>query len=180
MKLLKARPELYRQLNQVLSGQMPFLLLNQHSLQGHNSQELHQRHCPVSMLHVLRANSENKEASPSKSLASNYTEKVSMANRCPWRYIRLWVSNISHRSGSWSLWIDCIRQQTTCRINIKSCSNSQPHYFRHCMLFTVALRSRCRHYIFVLSFRLILSFFPCLISAVADWMSTILPHMMTP
>jgi len=35
-----------------------------------------------------------------------------------------------------------------------------------------ALRSRCGHYIFALWF--LLSFFPCLISAVADWMSTIL------
>ena len=35
-----------------------------------------------------------------------------------------------------------------------------------------ALRSRCGHYIFVLF--LLLGFFPRLISAVADWMSTIL------
>jgi len=37
-----------------------------------------------------------------------------------------------------------------------------------------ALRSRCGHYIFVLWF---ISFFPRLISAVANWMSTILQHM---
>jgi len=37
-----------------------------------------------------------------------------------------------------------------------------------------ALRSRCGHYIFVL---FLSSFFPHLISAVADWMSTILLHM---
>ena len=37
-----------------------------------------------------------------------------------------------------------------------------------------ALRSRCGHYIFALWF--LSSFFPRLISA--DWMSTILPHMM--
>jgi len=47
-----------------------------------------------------------------------------------------------------------------------------------------ALRSRCGHYIFILWF--LLSFFlssisfPRLISAVADWMSTILPHMVWP
>jgi len=44
-------------------------------------------------------------------------------------------------------------------------------------LFMPALHSRCRHYIFVLW---LLPFFPRLISAVADWMSTILPHMMWP
>jgi len=44
-------------------------------------------------------------------------------------------------------------------------------------LFMAALRSRCGHYIFVLFF--LSSFFiPRLISAVADWMSTILRHMM--
>jgi len=42
-----------------------------------------------------------------------------------------------------------------------------------------ALRSRCGHYIFVL-FLLLLTFFPRLISAVADWMSTLLRHMMWP
>jgi len=37
------------------------------------------------------------------------------------------------------------------------------------------------HYIFILSFVLLLSsFFPRLISAAADWMSAILPHMMWP
>jgi len=44
-----------------------------------------------------------------------------------------------------------------------------------------ALRSRCGHYIFALWFLLLLSsFFPRLISAIADWMSTILPHMVSP
>jgi len=41
-----------------------------------------------------------------------------------------------------------------------------------------ALRSRCEGYIFVLF--LSFFFFPRLISAVADWMSTILAHMMWP
>jgi len=45
-------------------------------------------------------------------------------------------------------------------------------------LFMPALRSRCGHYIFALWF--LSSFFLRLISAVADWMSTILPHMMWP
>jgi len=48
-----------------------------------------------------------------------------------------------------------------------------------------ALRSRCGHYIFALwflsIFYLLSSFFiPRLISAAADWMSTILPHMVWP
>jgi len=44
-------------------------------------------------------------------------------------------------------------------------------------LIMAALHSRCGHYIFALWFLL---FFPRLISAVADWMSTILPHMVWP
>jgi len=44
-----------------------------------------------------------------------------------------------------------------------------------------ALCSRCGHYIFALWF-LLLSFylFPRLISAIADWMPTILPHLVWP
>jgi len=48
------------------------------------------------------------------------------------------------------------------------------------LLFMAALRSRCGHCIFVLFLSFFLSFFPRLISAVADWMSTILPHMVWP
>ena len=47
------------------------------------------------------------------------------------------------------------------------------------VLVMAALRSRCGHYIFVL-WLLLSSFFLLLISAVADWMSTILPHMLWP
>jgi len=48
-------------------------------------------------------------------------------------------------------------------------------------LFTAALRSRCGHYILQLWFlSFFLSFFPCLFSAVEDWMSAMLPHMMWP
>jgi len=47
-----------------------------------------------------------------------------------------------------------------------------------CSLIMAALRSRCRHYIFVLFLSFSLSFFfPHLVSAVAEWMSTILLHM---
>ena len=48
-------------------------------------------------------------------------------------------------------------------------------------LFMAAMRSRCGHYIsalWFLSFYLSIFFIPRLISAVADWMSTILRHMM--
>jgi len=41
----------------------------------------------------------------------------------------------------------------------------------------VALWNRADHYIFIL---FLLSFFPRLISAVGDWMSTILPRMVWP
>ena len=49
-------------------------------------------------------------------------------------------------------------------------------------LFMVALWNRADHYIFMLWFvlLLLLLFFPRLISAVGDWMSTILPHMVWP
>ena len=49
-------------------------------------------------------------------------------------------------------------------------------------LIMVALWNRADHYIFALWFLLLLlsSFFPRLISAVADWMSAILLHMVWP
>jgi len=46
------------------------------------------------------------------------------------------------------------------------------------LIIMATLRRRSGHYIFVLWF--LLSFFPRLISAVADWMSTILPQMVWP
>jgi len=50
----------------------------------------------------------------------------------------------------------------------------------HAAVIMAALRSRCGHYIFALRFLLSSSFFPRLISAVGDWMSTIFPHMVRP
>jgi len=47
-------------------------------------------------------------------------------------------------------------------------------------VFTAALRGSCGHYIFALWFLLLLSFFPRLISAVADWMFVILAHIVWP
>ena len=52
--------------------------------------------------------------------------------------------------------------------------------FKYFLLFMAALWNRAGHYIFILWFLLLSSFFPCVFSAVADWMSTILPHMMWP
>jgi len=46
------------------------------------------------------------------------------------------------------------------------------------LVIMVALWNRTDHYIFILSFVLLSSFsFPGLISAVAEWMSAILAHM---
>jgi len=50
---------------------------------------------------------------------------------------------------------------------------------RYC-LFMVALWNRADHYIFALWFLLLSFFFPRLISAVADWISAILPHTVWP
>jgi len=52
---------------------------------------------------------------------------------------------------------------------------------RSTFLIMAALRSRCGHYILILCFLLsFFFFFHHLISAVGDWMSTILPHMVWP
>jgi len=55
--------------------------------------------------------------------------------------------------------------------------------FSSLILFMVALWNRADHYIFALWFLLpivIFFFFARLISAVADWVSAILPHMVWP
>ena len=49
--------------------------------------------------------------------------------------------------------------------------------FWRCDFVMVALWNRADHYIFALWFLLSFFFFPRLISAVGDWMSAILPHM---
>jgi len=43
-----------------------------------------------------------------------------------------------------------------------------------------ALWNRAGHYIFMLWFLSSIFVFPCQFSAVGDWMSTILPHMVWP
>jgi len=48
------------------------------------------------------------------------------------------------------------------------------------LIIMVALRSRCGHYVFALWFLSIFFLFPRLISVAAQWMSTILRHMMWP
>jgi len=47
-------------------------------------------------------------------------------------------------------------------------------------VFMTALCNRAGHYIFAMWFLLSIFFFPRLISAVADWMSVIPPHMVRP
>ena len=47
-------------------------------------------------------------------------------------------------------------------------------------LIMVALCNRADHYILPCGFYLLSFFFPRLISAVGDWMSTVLPHMVWP
>ena len=61
-------------------------------------------------------------------------------------------------------------------------SSVSPRFLAADCFVMAALRSRCGHYIFALWFLLLLflSFFPRLISAVADWMSAILAHMVWP
>jgi len=58
------------------------------------------------------------------------------------------------------------------------------HWPTFLVFFMVALCNRAGNYVFALwflsSFFFYLFFFPHLISAAADWMSTILPHMMLP
>jgi len=65
---------------------------------------------------------------------------------------------------------------------INTTSNgSLPILFSCTSLVMAALRSRCGHYIFAMWFlSFYLSFFPRLMSAIADWMSAILPHMVWP
>jgi len=48
------------------------------------------------------------------------------------------------------------------------------------LLVMVALWNRADHYILPCGFFFLSFFFPRLISAVADWMSAILPHMVWP
>jgi len=54
----------------------------------------------------------------------------------------------------------------------------------HCTVQVVIIMAtkwnRAGHYIFAMWFLLLLLSFPRLISAVADWMSTILPHIVWP
>jgi len=63
-------------------------------------------------------------------------------------------------------------------------SASDDFYFALCkcvhIIIMAALRSRCGHYIFALWFLSIFFFILRLILAAADWMSTILPHMVWP
>jgi len=73
------------------------------------------------------------------------------------------------------------RIQRTHQADIKCYWTTRGCNRRLCVLIMAAQWNRTDHYIFILSFVLLLlsssSFFPRLISAAADWMSAILPHM---
>jgi len=71
---------------------------------------------------------------------------------------------------NWRRYTSCLQRQW---------STALP-YWQTASIFMAALRSRCGHHIFAPWFLSSSSFSPRLISAVADWMSTILPHMMWP
>jgi len=73
---------------------------------------------------------------------------------------------------------DCNRPTDRPRYSV---CNNRPHLLRYtvrrCGLIMAALLSRCGHYIFVLFLLSSFSYFSCLISAVADWLSSILLYM---
>jgi len=85
----------------------------------------------------------------------------------PWR----------HPRGTWQIRLNlCILRPTRVHNRNGKCKTAE-----WIKLFMAALRSRCGHYIFALWFLLSSSaFFPRLISAVAEWMLTILLHMVWP
>jgi len=103
----------------------------------------------------------------------------------------LWPHNRMDEDATW--YGSCPRPRPHCVRQGPSCPNEgaqQPPLFGPCLLwpsspmsassellfiFMAALCSRCGHYIFALWF-LSSSFFRRLISAVAEWMSTILLH----
>jgi len=71
--------------------------------------------------------------------------------------------------------------------NINECSNVNIYvYYLTVQIIMVTLCNRADHCIFILWFLILSiylnlsSFFPRLMSAVADWMSAILPHMVWP
>jgi len=67
-----------------------------------------------------------------------------------------------------------------CFLNLVVCTYEMYTVCQNVHLFMVALLNRADHYIIALWFFFFLSFFPRLISDVADWMSAILPHMVWP
>jgi len=101
-------------------------------------------------------------------LSRNYCWRMLHARTCPPRRNRL-IHGVIEYSITWvTRWHD---KELACWILI------------HChLLVMAALRSRCGHHIFcpVISFYLLSFFIHRLISAAADWMSTILAHMVRP
>ena len=80
--------------------------------------------------------------------------------------------------------IICVCMCGSVSVGVRACV--RVFAFNLCMLVMVAVCNRADHYIFILFlsssffFFLLLSFFPRLISAVGDWLFTILWHMVWP
>jgi len=83
-----------------------------------------------------------------------------------------------HPNETEALYLDTHSQQWLFCSSVHTRSASEHLLHRTNALIMAALCNRAGHYVFALWF--LSSFFPCLISAVADWISTILPHMVWP
>ena len=98
--------------------------------------------------------------------------------------VRLWYSHICAEKGRYRLSHLSVWWHYTCTHNASFLALSKVNGMGHCIvlynesgcwsLIMAALWNRAGHYIFALWF------FPCLISAAADWMSTILRHVVSP
>jgi len=91
---------------------------------------------------------------------------------------KYWLLLVSKYIVTELKYIDIAKKLT--RLQVPDCPD-KPKCFPMLTLaaFMAALWNRAGHYIFALRF-LSSSFFPLLISAVGDWMSTMLPHMVWP
>jgi len=91
------------------------------------------------------------------------------------------LTNISSESRSTQAVPKVGQNEATGNLDIEHTVKANTLCIFTCIIM-VALCNRADHYIFMLWFVLLLLsfFFPCLISAAADWMSAILPHVVWP
>jgi len=90
------------------------------------------------------------------------------------------VSTISCQTARLILLSMNVDLESSSPVNVTSRRQRRKIHSNDKQFFMVALSNRADHYIFALWFLLSIFFFPRLISAVADWMSTMLAHMMWP